>query len=114
MFCCQKGGWCFSKRKHGVSISFRKTEDEECKLDCFRGAGVLPFAPNVLCDEIMREGSREWDPQLVLSKTVCTLDDQTLIMHHVYRAKKCLIEIHRDFVFVLHKRVLGLYSQFSQ
>lgn len=100
-------GWQFATRtKHGVSISYRSEEEKDTKLDCFRGVCISPFTPAELAEEIMKEGLREWDPQLKTSTRLRNIDDHTFVHQNVYQAKKCMIEVHRDFLLVTHKRVL--------
>jgi hypothetical protein len=49
---------------------------------------------------------REWDPQLKHATRVKDIDELTWIMHHEYMAKRCLTEVHRDFVVCTHRRNL--------
>ena len=40
-----------------------------------------------------------WNPQLQYANILERVDEETVVFHKVFKAKKCLTEFHRDFVF---------------
>lgn len=91
--------WTFVDRKGNVSIS-RKAKAADEAVSAFRGQGLIAFPPSVLADTILDvKTMREWNPQLHYVNVLTTLDDDTLMVHKVFKAKKCMMELHRDFVY---------------
>ena len=69
-------------------------------VSSFRGQGIVSFPPSQLAAAISDLGSMpKWNSQLSYANIVKTLDNGAVIQHRVFRAKKCLIEVARDFVF---------------
>jgi hypothetical protein len=100
-------GWKFVDRRANVTMS-KKLSDDKATVNSFKGQAIVAFPPRVLAEAI-RDVSNlpKWNSQLAYANVIREdpLTD-VIILHKVFRTKKCLIDLARDFVYWERQEVL--------
>ncbi len=101
----KEGAWEFVAREGVVTISKKQSEDGT--VTSFRGQGILPFEPELVASLLMDPDKQvSYNPQLRSATVVQQKSAHERVWHKVFRAKKCMLDIHRDILFLEHcKRV---------
>lgn len=123
-------GWRFLKEKNGVksahfflffffalrvlsagTVSRKKSvkvKGQRC-IDSFRGVGSFKVDARAFKDLVtdLHDGRKKIDAMFKHGRIVKQVDPYTAIVHYEMQAEKCIIDVHRDLLFLQHARELG-------
>lgn len=104
-------GWELIKTKNGVTMHRKRAEKVkgERAIATIRGTGLVRCEPGTYVELATDLGQRRklWDPVFVQGKVVELVDECTSIVWMELRSKKCVMEVHRDVLYMQHSRRLG-------
>jgi hypothetical protein len=107
----QEDGWNLIREKQGVKLYRKKSQKIRGKrtIDSMRGVGTFKVDPKNFCDLVtdLHEGRKKIDAMFKHGRVVEQVDPHTAIVHYEMKAEKCIVELHRDFLFLQHVRELG-------
>jgi hypothetical protein len=104
-------GWELLKVKNGVTMHRKKAEKVkgERAIATIRGTGLVRCDAATYVSLAIDLGQRRktWDTVFLQGKLVEVVDECTSIVWLELRSKKCVMEVHRDVLYMQHTRRLG-------
>jgi hypothetical protein len=104
-------GWELLKVKNGVTMHRKRAEKVkgERAIATIRGTGLVrcDAATYVSLATDLGQRRKTWDTVFLQGKLVEVVDECTSIVWLELRSKKCVMEVHRDVLYMQHTRRLG-------
>ena len=97
-------GWIKVKSKGEVDIFRRVSKKKgQREIHSFKGRGIIHCDVDRLVQILAELHKRsDWDPLLKCGEVIARIDEHTTILRHEYETKRCLVSVHRDFLFLEH------------